>query len=220
MANWISLSHTLNLSTPAYGNGEGLQLEQTRDMCLGHTSNNSKISMPLHHGTHIDFPKHFSETGKTSSDYHPQNFIFQSIGYSELKEMNDLVIRPNNFELSKCYENCELLIIKTGFVDKRHLNEYWENGFGFAPETASYLRNKFPHLRAIGFDLISLNSYQHREMGREAHKEFLIKNDILIIEDMDLSQLNKETIIQEVIVAPFWIDNVDGLPVTILAKCQ
>jgi arylformamidase len=220
MGNWINLSHTLNSKTPAYGNGEGISLEKTRDMCLGHTSNNSKISMPLHLGTHIDFPKHFNKEGKTSSDYSHQDFLYQQIGYSELKEMTDLVIRNENFDFGICDENCQFLIIKTGFEEKRFTPEFWEKGYGFSPETAGFLKEKFPKLKAIGFDLISLNSYQHREMGRDAHKKFLTENDVLIIEDMKLSAINKNTKIQEVIVAPFWIDNVDGLPVTILAKCQ
>lgn len=220
MDSWISLSHNLNNKTPTYGDGEGLVLEKTRDMCLGHSSNNSKISMPLHLGTHIDFPKHFCIEGKTSSDYAIADFIYHKIGYAELKNMTDLIIRNVNFEFKNIEENCEFLIIKTGFENKRNTKEFWENGYGFSPETAKFLKNKFPNLKSIGFDLISLNSYQHREMGREAHKEYLIENDILIIEDMKLSNINKDTMLKKVIVVPLMIENVDGLPVTILAKCQ
>ena len=45
---------------------------------------------------------------------------------------------------------------------------------GFDIGTARYIKKTFPHIRAIAFDLISLSSYQNREIGRLTHKEFLL----------------------------------------------
>jgi kynurenine formamidase len=220
MGNWIKLSFSLNAQTPAYGNGVGLKMSQTRDMCLGHTSNNSAISMPLHHGTHIDFPRHFSLEGKTSTNYSQNDLIFDNIGIIEVVSAENMLLRNINMNLSALKKDIEFLIVKTNFCERRQSNDYWEFGWGFHPETAAFLKSNLPKLKGIGFDLISLNSYQHRETGREAHKKFLLDEDILIVEDMDLKQVTKYSEITELVIAPLWIDEVDGLPVTILAKCQ
>ena len=68
----------------------------------------------------------------------------------------------------------DLLLIKTGFAIFRNSNDplerekYVSQGPGISPEIGNWLR-KFRNVRAIGFDFISLTSYQHREIGRRAH---------------------------------------------------
>jgi kynurenine formamidase len=50
-------------------------------------------------------------------------------------------------------------------------------------------------------------------LGRESHKIFLNpKKPILLLEDMDLRDLNKNTKFKEIIVSPIRIANCDGLP--------
>ena len=75
-------------------------------------------------------------------------------------------------------------------------------------------------MRAIGFDFISLTAYQHREIGREAHRAFLAKYrdkpPIRIIEDMALAALSKAP--SEVTVLPLFVRGADGAPVTVLAR--
>ena len=75
-----------------------------------------------------------------------------------------------------------------------------------------------PNLRIFGFDSISLTGRQFRNEGKEAHRVFLVKNNILVLEDMDLSQLVKSAVIEEIIVSPLRFQNADGAPVTVFAK--
>ncbi|MCB9335094.1 MAG: cyclase family protein [Flavobacteriales bacterium] len=222
MSKTLFLSYPLNSEAYGYGNGDRFKLTKVRDICCGDTSNNTTIEMPTHYGTHIDYPFHFSVDGKKSSDYLAQHFIFQNIGFVEVDAslVEDYLIGNKNLVIENISSNIEMLIVKTGFCNKRHTPEYWEYGLGFHPETASFLKEKFPQLKAIAFDLISMNSYQQREIGREAHKEYLIKNDILIIEEVDLRAINSQTIFKEVIVAPLLIENADGAPVTIITKIE
>ncbi len=215
----LNLTYPLNDKAFGYGNGDRLNLVKARNMCCGDTSNNSVINMPTHYGTHIDYPFHFSEEGKNSSDYSIENFIFDKVKCIEIdeNEVDDYLIRNNNFNIEGDLET-ELLFIKTGFCDKRNTNEYWEFGFGFHRETARFLKNKYPNLKAIAFDLISLNSYQNRAEGRIAHKEFLTVNDVLIVEEVDLRKVNSKTIFNNVIIAPLQLEDADGAPVTIIAR--
>ncbi|MCK5699959.1 MAG: hypothetical protein KAI29_02365, partial [Cyclobacteriaceae bacterium] len=75
-----------------------------------------------------------------------------------------------------------------------------------------------PKLKIVGFDFISLSSYQNRMLGREAHKKFLVEHDILIIEDMNFSGLKGN--ISQLIALPIMIDQADGGPITVIAKYE
>jgi len=217
--SWIYLSYPLNNKAFGYGNGDRFEIKQIRNICCGDSSNNSEFKMPTHYGTHIDFPFHFNEKGKTSSAYQASDFIFSNIEIIEVSNIvDDYLIKNNNLNIDFIDKHIDFLIIKTGFCSKRNKNEYWEKGYGFHPETASFLKINFPNLKAIGFDLISLNSYQNRPIGREAHKAFLIEKDILIIEELDLRKVNNKTKIKQLIVAPLLLENADGAPCTIFAN--
>ncbi len=222
MSKTLFLSYPLNDKAFGYGNGDRFKLTQVRDMCCGDTSNNSVFQMPTHYGTHIDFPYHFSSEGKKSSAYKASDFIYKNVACVEINagKVDNYLIQNKDLNTNNLDRNVELLFVKTGFCNKRYTNDYWEYGFGFHPEVAAFLKSNFPNLKAIAFDLISLNSYQNREIGREAHKQFLIEQDVLIVEEVDLTNVFETTVFEEVIVAPLLLDGADGAPVTIIAKVR
>ena len=160
----------------------------------------------------------FSDDGLKSSGYKAGDFIFNSVDIVDISDItiHDLIIRSEHLNFDSLDDNADFLIIKTGFTNKRYQDEYWEKGYGFHPETANHIKQHFPQIKAIGFDLISLNSYQHRPLGREAHKAFLVENNILIIEELDLRNLDATDKIKTLIAAPLLLENADGAPCTIL----
>lgn len=223
MSNWIFLSYPLSGELSAYGDGDRIDIKEVRSISRGDTSNNSVISLSSHLGTHIDFPLHFSNTGKNIDDYDSEFFVFKKAAVISLErksKSSKLIIELDELidDLGNISEDIELLIIKTGFGTLRDKEHYWKEGFGIGLHIASYLRKCFPLLKAVGFDLISLNSYQHREIGRKAHGEFLVENDILIIEDMDLSKITKNSNIELIITSPFRVKGAEAAPLTIFAK--
>ena len=220
--NWIFLSYLLSESLSAYGGGERIIIEKIRSQEKGDSSNNSRIILPSHFGTHIDFPLHFGLNKRSVNNYVASDFIFNNIIIIDISsfDISDKLITVNDLmklELKK-NTNIDFLIIKTGFSKYRESKTYWEKGWGFDIGTAKFLKKKFIGLRAVGFDLISLSSYQHRVIGRKAHKEYLIDNDILIVEDMDLRKVFINSQIKELIVSPLRFEYAEGTPVTILAK--
>ena len=222
-SNWVYLSYPLSPDLSGYGNGTRISIGQTKSINNGDSSNNTEFCMPSHFGTHIDFPNHFSYKGKIIDDYEPSNFIYHNVSIIHLENLDridDYLIKPEHLYglLGSCSINTELLLIKTGFCNKRDSDDYWEFGYGLGLGTAILLKNHFPHLRAIGFDLISLNSFQQREIGRKSHKEYLVDNEILIIEDIDLSQLKLKNKINQVIVSPLIIKSAEAAPVTLFAN--
>jgi kynurenine formamidase len=113
----------------------------------------------------------------------------------------------------------EFLIINTSFGSYREEVAYWNNNPGLSPSLAAPLKTRCPNLKAVGFDFISVSSYQNRLLGREAHKAFLLANDILLIEDMKLDEIQNKAI-KSVTALPLLIDKIDGGPITIIAEYE
>ena len=71
----------------------------------------------------------------------------------------------------------------------------------------------------VGFDFISITSWKYRQLGRERHKAFLAppgnEKPILAIEDMALKSIKNN--IGRVIVAPIFVEDGNGAPVTVFA---
>jgi len=215
MITKIYLSHFLANQTPLYGGASDLEIVQTRNMTQGDTSNNSYLKMPNHAGTHLDYPRHFSSEGKHSDDYNADFWFFENPFVLAYQAQENEIITLKK-EINIIPQNTDFLILNSGFQKYRGTRKFWNNNPGMSPESADLLRQRCPNLRIIGFDFISLTSYQNRPLGRVSHKKYLIENDILIIEDMDLSQLPDQ--IQKLYCFPLLIRKTDGAPITIIAE--
>lgn len=203
------LSYFLDKSTPVYGGEEGAFVtEKTKSIARGDTSNNLLLRFPNHIGTHIDFPKHFNDNGKTCTDFPPEFWVFNKVGFLNCPIANV----PN--DIRALDGDIELLILKTGFGLKRGQNDYWAEQPVIPAAFAGIFKRAFPKLRVFGFDLISLTSKLDRSEGKKAHLEFLIENNILILEDMDLGSLTSTP--DSVIISPLQVAEADGVPCTVL----
>lgn len=218
MMNSVYLSYFINNNTPQYGGDDAIDIRQRSSISEGDSSNSTHISMPNHVGTHIDFPRHFSIDGKTINDYPADFWIFDRPYVFEYAADDEEIINLNKNQLESIPPQTDILFINTGFQQHRGTKKYWNNNPGLAPELALTLRERCPNLRIVGFDFISLSSYQNRMLGRDAHKEFLVKNDILIIEDMDFKELKNK--VSRVVALPFMIDQADGGPITVIASYE
>ena len=214
----IFLSYYLSLNTPLYGNSNGIKFILDKQIRKNDSCNTMNISFPNHSGTHIDFPVHFDPEGKSLNDYTPEFWEFNHVEIVDLsgKITDSQIIGHEYFKLENNV-NTEMLLIKTGYGDFRGTDRYTLTPPGLSSGLAPFFRNKFPKLRCIGVDLISISSYANREEGRRAHHAFLNPKEgdpILLIEDMKLDNISQ---LKMVIVAPLLIDNADGSPCTVLA---
>lgn len=208
--NDMYLSYFIETETPVYGGEKGtIVFDKIRSIANGDTSNNLKITFPVHIGTHIDFPYHFDDSGKKVNDYPPSFWLFNKVGFLQcsIEEVPDRID-----ELS---EEIEILILKTGFGGKRGEEAYWSKQPVIPAFFAELFRKKFPALRVFGFDLISLTSKINREEGKNAHKAFLLENEILVLEDMNLSKLYHAP--KKIFVSPLQISGADGSPCTVVS---
>jgi arylformamidase len=220
MSNWKYLSHQLSPNHFAYGNGKTIKIEQINSIRNGDSSNNTLLKIPTHFGTHLDFPYHFDENGKKGNEYPPDYFISNKVQIIniDISPIENHLINKEDFTTINFKPNTEILIIKTGMGFLLEDDKYWSANPGFSPDLADYFKQRMSNLRILGFDSISLTGRKYRDEGKAAHVNFLLANDILILEDMDLSILTPETNVEEIIISPLCFDGMDGAPVTVFAK--
>lgn len=215
----IFLSYPLDQNTPAYGGGEGARIISTKSIAHNDSCNTSNWSFSNHLSTHLDFPRHFVENGKTMDDYDPEFFFFNRVGSIVLSGIGSgEILTWQHLKKTSISKDIEILLIKTGFCEKRSSSIYWKCNPGFHPDLANELRDAFPFLRVLGFDSISLSSFSNRELGREAHKSFLDHTrPILLLEDMNLIEISEATNFGRVVVAPWVVREADAVPCTVMA---
>lgn len=219
----LYLSYVLDETTPTYGNRNKFVCKKKSNIAKGDIANDSSINTTVHIGTHIDMPYHFFEDGQTIEDFDVGYFRFEKILFIDFIP-EDIIIKDDLITLLDTVENksqYDLLIIKTGICYQRSKKIFWESNYGFHPDIANYLRLKFQNIRIVGFDTISVSSFQERMLGREAHKAFLNpKYPILLLEDMDLTVLDSALNIKRIDIIPLRIAKCDGLPCTIIAEVE
>ena len=222
MTKWIFLSHFINESTPMYGNDISFQTQSVKSIKQGDSCNTSRWIFSNHTGTHIDCPFHFYEKGRKISDYTPDFWIIKKSQLIDINTNPGEIISISHFPFETIAPDIEVLMIKTGFYRFRNQEKYWQNNPGLHPDLSNILRNNFKNLKMIGIDFISVSSFQHRSLGREAHKAFLShdQHPILLIEDMNLSDIESKTQIIQIFIAPILVENADASPCTVITEVQ
>ena len=214
--NYIWLSHILTNNTPLYGGADNLDIRSDKSINAGDSCNTSILTLPSHAGTHVDSPYHFLANGKRVEQYLPESWFFNCPQVIFFSASPGQLIVPQNLLLPEnINKDTDLLLLCSGFEKHRGLTLYWQEGPGLSPELAEYFVEHFPKLRAVGMDFISISSLKHRKKGRMAHREFL-QRDIIIFEDMRLSELLPHVQLQKVIALPLRFKQGDGAPCTIV----
>jgi arylformamidase len=222
----INLSYSICCDTPVYG-GVAIEIKHGNRISNGDSCNTLEISLTNHTGTHIDLPAHFDAVGKTLTDY-PAGFWYTEkieclfMDKMDMKnaflpgELIDSVTIEQLIRDNMNYDT-EVILIKTGFCEKRESEIYWKKPPGIDPNLPDFLRETFPNLKFFGMDLISVSSFANKEAGRKAHKSFLKhSHPILPIEDMNLCRL--PATLSNMLIAPLYIKDADGVPCTIFAN--
>ena len=215
----IFLSYALDQKTPTYGNRDKFTISIKSEIINGSGANTSIWNFSNNHmGTHMDTPFHFIENGKKTLDYTADEFCFEKIHIIEKTCNSGVLISFSEDELDLIPSDIDFMMIKTAYGKYRSLDKYHNDNPGLNSLLAGVLKKRFSKLRCIGFDFISLTSWNHREHGRLSHRSFLGEdNDFLIIEDMNLNEINLKTKVNSLVLAPLRTVDGNGGPVTIIA---
>lgn len=221
-SEWMYLSHFIHPHAPAYGGNQAFFDEPDKQLENRDSCNTRRWRMSNHVGTHIDAPRHFSRNGAPIDHYAADFWLFSQVAIIVLDRIEPgRILNANDLDFSRVLADVELLLIKTGFGEWRQKMEYWQNNPGLHPEIAPKLRQNYPELRVIGFDLISLSSFANRSLGRDAHRSFLDDpKPILLLEDMDLSEIDRGSQIKQVVISPIRVKDADAAPCTVLAEVK
>lgn len=219
------LSFSLSATTPAPGARTPLRLQVDESIEQGHLGNTFYYTAWNHAGTHIDAPAHMLRAGKPITDFQIHDFIYEypcvvdvPKGDSELITSMDL--QPYEEIIAKC----DLLLLRTGFTRYRATDpvRYRDQNPGLSTDVASYLNStRFPLLRAIGIDTISMAATTHVLEGVQAHKILFAREDgssVFLIEDVDLT--SDLTRLRRVFVVPLFIEGLDSSQCTIIAEIE
>lgn len=181
----------------------------------GDGANVTLIKAASHTGTHIDVPSHVAANGLTLSDFQAEDFIFTHPVVIDLHLNDGQVVQPDDLtRFMPAAREADLMLCRFGYGEIRKTDpaRYSAKCPGFGVESAQYLLEQLPNLRALGMDVPSLACIEHLDECMPAHNVLLEGEGrrFLVIEDMKLDvELER---LAEVIVAPWWIKGLDGGP--------
>jgi kynurenine formamidase len=219
------LSYSITKEAPGWPGNPTFDYEPHSAIAKGDVTNEFKLKLFNHFGSHMDGPKHFNDEGPRLAEMPLETFIYDEPAlidipktFAELVEVDEL----------KCYEKeieaADLIMIRSGFSEERarQPKRYAAEGPGISAAACEYLSAGFPRLKAVAMDWISLASYAHMDEGVLAHRHLLGnfgRRFICIIEDLNFEGLDPAKIMK-VAAFPMFVDAIDSAPVTVVANLE
>jgi len=157
------------------------EIKKLGSISKGDIANSSYIKMSLHTATHIDFPKHFYDNGKTQENFSLENFY----GKAYVVEIKDDPITYESFEKTNIPSDIKKIIIKTGNDKLYGLGKFSKDFIALDNSGADWIVEK--GIELVGIDYLSIEKYYNND-NYYVHKR-LLGNDILIIEGLNLSNV-------------------------------
>lgn len=219
------LSYTLNVRDHAFPGAPTMRIEPFESMQKGDRLNTYNVTLFNHFGTHMDGPNHFNGQGRQLYELELSTFIFEKPLLVDIPKGRGELVEPEELmRFDEAIRAADLLLVRSGFSAMRASDNwaYSEEGPAISARAAELIVERYQNLKAVGMDWISLSSPLHLEDGIRAHQIMLGKTGaepVLIIEDIDLSGLDPDTL-ETVFALPLFIEGIDSAPVTILAKIR
>lgn len=141
----------------------------------------SDIILPLHTGTHIDYPLHVIEGGKNSSDYDINGKTYKGYIFDTSDRMKNKIISLESIK-DIGFQDIEAIFFKT----KKQNLDYFDFEFPYLDREASKWISNF-NIKFVGIDQLGI---ERSQPSHETHHN-LLENDILIIEGLDLSDIEE-----------------------------
>ena len=220
----LDLTHTISERIRLYKDNT-IDLSYSKKAEKDKIVRETNIEFNSHVGTHIDYPAHCMENGKYGNEYSLHYLFSKKVFLIDVDLKNEQFPRITKHFVSNISipKNIEILIIKTYFSDIRNSDKYIWSSPIIDSEIPLYLKEQFPLLKAVCLDVISVTSQLDREEGKKCHINFLSQEcgrEILIIEDANLNNLQKNDIIKRIFVLPLKFENMDGSPCSIIAEIE
>lgn len=223
--SYVRLSYDLSSTDPGWPGNFTMSLETVSAISRGDVANQTKLTLLNHFGSHMDGPNHFNDNGPRLAEMPLDTFVGESPlllhipkSYNELVRIEDLAPYERQLQTS------DLLLIRSGFssVRKSDPDRYASEGPGVSSQACKYLIERFPNLKAIALDWISLASFRYLDDGILAHQYLLGMfhgRYICIIEDLNFESVAHRRI-RRVVALPLFLKEADSAPVSVIAECE
>ncbi|MDO8684001.1 MAG: cyclase family protein [Armatimonadota bacterium] len=173
----------ISADTPIWPGDPPTEITAVSLIANGEGCNVSKLCFSSHAGTHIDAPRHFIPSGKTVDELSLEALI----GPAWVAEfpVEDMIDAPD-LEAANIPPDMRRLLLKT-----RNSNLWSKQSKGLetdfaaiTPSAAKWLVER--RIRLVGIDYISI---EHFESSQEPVHKLLLENEIIIIENLNLSDI-------------------------------
>ncbi len=231
-SRYLRISYNLTEDTPVHPDLTRIKITPKNQIKDGEDYNTSVITVENHSGTHVDAPAHFLKNGRPIFTYDPNELAFHKPLVLDCPKKPDEIIDPEDLapKFEEFEENAldfDCVLIRTGFGKYREKGPemYLTKNPGVAPETAYYLRLKLPKLRCLAIDTVSMSRYGRMQEMIDLHQTaFRTQEDLgkplLFVEDLDLRPIQRDMILDEVMVIPWQVEGIDSAPCTVLVKIR
>jgi arylformamidase len=204
----VDVSVLLAPGLAAYPGNPEFEITPVHRIAEGHGSNNSKLVMGTHTGTHVDAPLHFFD-GRPGVDAMPLELLIGRARVIDLPHRGG--ITEQHLAAAGLREDLRVLL-------RTPNSALWNTSDGFHPDF-TYLSEggaKFlvgQGVKVVGIDYLSIE--QFNKPGAPAHKA-LLGNDVIIIEGLNLA--DAEAGQYEMYCLPLRIAHGDGAPARVVLK--
>ena len=177
------------------------------------------LRVASHTGTHVDAPLHVTEGGLSITDFEVGEFVFTEPRVIDLALGDAEIVMPHHLEpyVAQLKEaDIALFRFHYGRIRATDPDRFSLRCPGFGVESARWLRESCPELRAMGMDVPSLACIAFLDETMTAHNELLGGKGrrFLVIEDMNLD--HDFAGISEVRLSPWLARGMDSGPCSVV----
>lgn len=223
---YLCLSHPLNLRDRAFPGAPTLKLTPFEVIGENDSACNTwRVELFNHFGTHMDGPNHFNPQGLQLWQLPLSTFVAEHPLLVDIPKGEGEAVTPEELlPYDEALQQADMLFIRSGFESVRSSDNeaYSCRGPCLSAAAARLIVDRWPQLKAVGMDWISLSSPLHLEDGIRAHQIMLGlhgNRPVQIIEDVALAAVDAARL-EKVFVMPLFVEGIDSAPVTILATLR
>lgn len=203
----IDITLPLDENIPVWPGSEGIQLRNAMSILDGDPANVTLLSCDVHTGTHIDAPRHFMISGKTTDEFPLNTFI----GPAYLVHLPALdSITASALEQAHIPLDAARLLIRTDNSARLKSGAFDCAYTYLTRDAAEWIAAR--EFKLIGFDYVSIEQYNAPPSAHLA----LLQADVVILEGINLYNIDYGW--YELVCLPLRLVGREGAPVRAVLK--
>lgn len=206
---WIDISVPLRTGMPHWPNNTPVVLERTKDMAAGATSNNSRLALGVHSGTHVDAPLHFRANG-AGVEQLPLDALVGRARVVEISHETEVTVAE--LETAGITRGARVLLKTRNSPRAWQASEFVEDAVHISIDAAAWLAAR--GIKTLGIDYLSVGGYRAKN-GHAVHHA-LLDAGIVIIEGLDLTNAPVGDV--ELCCLPLRLVDCDGAPARAIVR--